>query len=287
MNILEKFDKPTLSFEVFPKGVEYGTHAKNLAVDFDRMSSYGIPSWISVTCGAGQDGKFDVLENCIKTRNVACAYASHDFDTVQHITCAGMTRALLENQLGEYHLDGMTNFFCVRGDNNWRPEYRQTHQLVKAVRELVPEASIGVAGYPHPHPERGFIQTELVCLKAKLEAGADYIVTQMSFDVQAMLMWRDAVRDLFPNVKIVWGIMPAYDKRVIKKLTRLARVPIPIWMQRMLDDSDDHAVGLASIRYAAVQIIQLLAMGETHFHLYTMDNIDLARGVWSDLVGIF
>ena len=263
---------PTLSFEFFPPKSEAGWAQLYQAIG--ELHSLK-PSYVSVTYGAGGSTRTKTVElveriqNELKIRSMA------------HLTCVGHTAEEIGAILDDLWNAGIKNVLALRGD----PPAGQTtfvkteggfayaDQLVKFTRARH-DFCIGVAGYPEGHPQCLNKQRDLEHLKAKVDNGANFVVTQLFFDNADFYRFRDAARSAGIKVPLVAGIMPILNVGQIKRFISMcgAKIPHPLLLKLESLENDPEAVAQAGTDYATHQCQDLLANGVEGIHFYTLNK---------------
>ncbi|KAF8637361.1 hypothetical protein AX17_002860 [Amanita inopinata Kibby_2008] len=255
--------RPFYTFEFFPPRTDQGF--ENLIPRISRLSSLK-PLAISVTWGAGGTTKDRSLDLAGLTQ------VDYGLDTILHLTCTNMEKGTIDRALKAAMARGITNILALRGDpprgaEEWLPiDPRFIHgiDLVTYIRSI-PEYSshfcVGVAAYPDGHPEStGDQDTELDYLKAKVDAGADFIITQLFYDAEHFLTWLEKVRQKGINVPIVPGIMPIQTFSSFKRITKLCGTKVPAKISAALGpiSHDDRLIKEYGVTLAVEMIKRLM-----------------------------
>ncbi|RLW69892.1 MAG: methylenetetrahydrofolate reductase [NAD(P)H], partial [spirochete symbiont of Stewartia floridana] len=220
MNIKDilKTGKTAMSFEFFPpKTVKGWNKLFSTIADLHRLN----PAYVSVTYGAGgstRDRTHDLLRRLQMETGM---------EVVAHLTCAGHTREDIEVILDNYAKSGISNILALRGDipsdtDSPPGDFFYAAELTHFIRDTHPEMGIGVAGFPEGHPSSTDRLDEIDKLRAKVDAGADYIVTQLFFDNRDFVDFVERCRIAGIQVPIIAGIMPIISKSNMTKMARLA-----------------------------------------------------------------
>ncbi|MDR1521119.1 MAG: methylenetetrahydrofolate reductase, partial [Planctomycetota bacterium] len=232
------------------------------------------PAFVSVTCGAA-GGTREL------TRDLVLAIQErYDFAVLAHITATGHSRDDLAEMAADYRRRGIMNFLALRGDPprdrpDWRPPANQPPHaidVVKIIRAVVPDASIGVAGYPDTHPEAADAGNDLGRLAEKVAAGADFVITQLFFDNERYFDFVGRARKAGVHVPILPGIMPIIKADQVKRFRELCGVEVPPQLAGFLSDAGEVDNRGGGVSYAAAQIIDLLRRGASGIHLYTLNQ---------------
>ncbi len=273
----------SLSFEVFPPKKE--TSFENVRIATEEIAALK-PSFMSVTYGAGggtSEYTLAVAENIQK---------KYDVPMLAHLTCVSSDREMVKKQIGEMTARGIENVMALRGDLTPELESRDRSKwdyryAVELIRELKSENSfcIGGACYPEVHPESRNQREDILYLKEKVDAGADFLTTQMIFDNNLFFNFLYKVREAGIQVPIIPGIMPITNANQVERAIKLSGAFMPQRFKTMVDKfgSSPAAMMQAGIAYATDQIIDLYANGITNIHVYSMNKPEVARGIWNNL----
>lgn len=276
-----KTEKITLSFEVFPSKSD---------TDFEKVkdAAYRVaalkPSYMSVTYGAGGSTQ----ENTIAiAKGIQDEYG---VPVVSHLTCVGATKKSITQSLEEMRKAGLCNVLALRGDKpKWMSgdpftEYRYASELVETVKEFG-GFCIGGACYPECHPDSLSKGDDIRNLKNKVDAGCDYLTTQMFFDNNIFYNFLYHVREAGIQVPVVPGIMPITRANQVANAVRLSGCNVPERFKNMVDRFGGNKLAMeqAGIIYATEQIIDLLSNGITNIHIYSMNNANVVRGIQRNL----
>ncbi|TFK42391.1 methylenetetrahydrofolate reductase-domain-containing protein [Crucibulum laeve] len=259
--------RPFYTFEFFPPRTDQGF--ENLISRISRLATLD-PLAISVTWGAGGSTKERSLDLA------GLAQAEYGLDTVLHLTCTNMEQGLVDDVLRTANERGIQNVLALRGDpprgeEEWIPsDPRFAHgiDLVSYIRsssEFSSHFCIGVAAYPDGHTESTVDEaTELDYLKAKVDAGADFIVTQLFYDVDRFLQWLEKARQKGINVPIIPGIMPIQTHSSFARLTKLCGTRVPEDVAAALNpiSHDDQLVKDYGVKLAIDMIQRITADGK-------------------------
>ena len=260
--------KTPISFEFFPPKTPagwdklYATIAELVPLN---------PAYVSVTYGAGGSTR----EN---THSLVKRINALDIPVVAHLTCEGSTEQEIGDILESYNAEGIKNILALKGDvplerRNPGPSFEYAADLVAYIRSRYSDFSIGVAGFPEGHPDCPNRLLEMDYLKAKVDAGADYIVTQLFFDNRDFYDFRE--RCVLEGIKlpIIAGIMPITTLKGMRRMAELAggsRFPAKL-LKAIYRASDEEAVSRVGSHWAAEQISDLLSSDVAGIHLYTLN----------------
>ena len=288
MKILETIrdERLSMSFEVFPPKTD-AAFAEVLQATEEIAALK--PSFISVTYGAGGKGGKYTLEIARRLQNVDGA------ETLAHLTCVGAGREDVRACLQSLKNAGIRNIMALRGDlpEGMKPEdmkdapYPHASDLIREIRSFG-NFCIGAACYPEVHPESTVQAEDLRYLREKVEAGADFLTTQMFFDNNLLYNFLYKLREKGVTVPVVPGIMPITRANQVKRAQKLSGCFMPRRFTSLVDKfgASPDAMKQAGIIYACDQIIDLFANGIRHVHVYTMNNPDVAAAIQTHLSGM-
>ena len=268
-------ERPTISFEFFPPKTPEAEETL-FARTLPRLRALG-PHFISVTYGAGGSTRDKTLGI------VARARRELGLEAMAHLTCVGASQTMLRGVLDEARALGIENILALRGDppageTEWRPAadgFCYAHELVQLVRAYGC-FSVGVAGFPEGHiSSGGDRQRDWAYLRAKVEAGAEFVLTQLFYDNRDYFEFAGYVQNrLGVTVPLVPGVLPILSTAQIKRFTALcgARLPAPLLARLEALGDDDEAVTQLGIEVATEQCRELLAGGAPGLHFYTLNR---------------
>lgn len=286
-------NRPSFSFEFFPPKTAAASEELYQAIrELEPLN----PTFVSVTYGAGGGTRELTHELVVRIKETTA------IPPVPHLTCVGHTRAEVERILERYAAAGVETILALRGDPpanqpdyDWsQGEFKYASDLVTFIREFNASGrhpnprgfGIGVAGFPEGHPATPNRLVELDHLKAKIDAGADYICTQLFFDNRDFLDFRDRCDLAGIRVPILAGIMPVATLQGMKRMAELAAgARFPAKLLRALDRArgDAAAVERVGIHYAAQQCAGLLDAGVAGIHFYTLNKSRATREIHASL----
>ncbi|MBQ7037523.1 MAG: methylenetetrahydrofolate reductase [Clostridia bacterium] len=284
-----KSGKLSLSFEVFPPKTETAFDSvKQATEEIARLH----PSFMSVTYGAGGGTSrytLDIAKN-IKER--------YGVPTLAHLTCVSSTKQTVAEKISEIKAAGIENVMALRGDipaelegadrAGW--DYRYAVDLVRELKETNSDFCIGGACYPEIHPESADQKEDIKRLGEKVDAGCDFLTTQMVFDNNLLYNFLYKIREAGITVPVIPGIMPITNGKQVERAMKLSGSFMPQRFKSLVDKfgADPAAMKQAGIAYATDQIIDLFANGITNVHVYSMNKPDVAEKIQrnlSDLLG--
>ena len=263
----------TFSFEFFPPKTKEGWDKL-----FHNISDLVPlkPSWVSVTYGAGGSTRGKTHELVLRIRKET------DLTVVSHITCVNSNRDEIAEIVDRYEANNINNILALRGDAPrgeaiWTPAdngFKYAAELVSFIKKRHPQVCIGVAGFAEGHPATPNRLQEIDYLKAKVDAGADYIVTQLFFENRDYYDFCERCEIAGIHVPIIAGIMPVLSKKGMYRMVELAagaRLPARLLKLISRADSDDY-VAKAGIHWASEQVRDLLDNDVRGIHFYTLNR---------------
>lgn len=282
-----KSDSLSLSFEVFPpKNTSSFETVEKAVFEIAKLN----PSFMSVTYGAGGGTSQYTLEIA---RDIKDKFG---VPSISHLTCVSSTKETVKEQLLSIREAGIKNIMALRGDipkdriNEDRSlwDYRNAVELVREIKELDPDICIGGACYPECHPESPDRKTDIWYLKEKVDAGCDFLTTQMFFDNNLLYSFLYKIREAGITVPVVPGIMPITNAKQIKRALQLSSAHIPQRFMSLIDMFGESPESMlqCGIIYATDQIIDLYANGITNVHVYSMNNPIVAEKICENLSSI-
>lgn len=274
----------TISFEVFPPKTDdrYATVEK-AACEIAALH----PSFMSVTYGAGGG----------TSKNTASIAADiqDKFHTpvLAHLTCVSSTREHVRNMVSIYKEKGIENIMALRGDipKEGRSifEYNHACELIHDIKSIDDSFCIGGACYPEGHVECESPSADIRYLKEKVDAGLDFLTTQMFFDNNMLYNFLYRIREAGIDVPVLPGIMPITNRKQVARSVALSGSTVPQRFRMMVDRFGDDPAKMkqAGVIYATEQIIDLISNGVTHIHVYSMNKPDIAAGIMQSLDAIW
>lgn len=284
-----KNEKMSLSFEVFPPKKE--TSFENVKAATEAIAALK-PSFMSVTYGAGggvSNYTLDIVKNIMEKYGVP---------VLEHLTCVSSSRETVTAQIEKMKENGVQNVMALRGDltpelmesdrSGW--DYRYAIDLVRQLKESGGNFCIGAACYPEVHPESANQKDDILRLKEKVDAGVDFLTTQMVFDNNLFFNFMYKIREAGITVPVLPGIMPITNANQVDRAIKLSGSFMPQRFKSLVDKfgADPAAMKQAGIAYATDQIIDLYANGINNIHVYSMNKPDVAEGIQknvSDIIG--
>ena len=289
MKLTKIFDsgKLSLSFEVFPPKTDTAFESvKSATEEIAKLS----PSFMSVTYGAGGGTSKYTLDIA---KNIKEQYG---VPTLAHLTCVSSTRETVKEKISEIRMAGIDNVMALRGDipkelvgldrSAW--DYKHAVELVRDLRESGADFCIGGACYPETHPESANQKDDIKYLKEKVDAGCDFLTTQMFFDNNLLYNFLYKIREAGITVPIIPGVMPITNGNQVERAITLSGSFMPQRFKSIVDKfgNSPAAMKQAGIAYATDQIIDLFANGITNVHVYSMNKPDVAAEIQRNLSDI-
>jgi len=269
-------EQPTISMEVFPPKQEakYSTIEKAT----EEIASLK-PGFMSVTYGAGggtSDFTVSIASNLEK---------KYDIPVLAHLSCISSTKEGVRSQLELMKSQGIRNVLALRGDipedapSDAQWQYHYATELVREIKEFDPKMCIGGACYPEVHPDSENQIEDIRHLKEKVDAGCEFLTTQMFFDNSIFYNFLYKVREAGIYVPIVPGIMPLTNIKQLQRTLKLSGTVLPQRFRFLLDKfgTDEASMKQAGLIYASEQIIDLYANGISNVHVYSMNKPEVAE----------
>lgn len=279
-----KQDSLSLSFEVFPPKTDMAFDSvKHATEEIAKLS----PSFMSVTYGAGGGTSKYTLEIA---KNIKERYG---VPTLAHLTCVSSTKETVAEKIEAMKSAGIENVMALRGDLTPELEssdrsawaYRHAIDLIRDIKESSADFCIGGACYPEIHPESADQKEDIKYLKEKVDAGCDFLTTQMFFDNNLLYNFLYKIREAGITVPIIPGVMPITNANQVERAIKLSGSFMPQHFKSIVDKfgHSPEAMKQAGIAYATDQIIDLFANGITNVHVYSMNKPDVAAKIQSNL----
>ncbi|MEA4816128.1 MAG: methylenetetrahydrofolate reductase [NAD(P)H] [Lachnospiraceae bacterium] len=284
-DILES-KETTISFEIFPP--KPGSPFEPVLEAANSIARFK-PDFISVTYGAGGG-----------TKSTSVNIASHierdlKVTALAHLSCLSSTKEEISHMMYEIKASGIENILALRGDApadgkaEMPGHYKYAYELVREIKSRG-GFCIGAACYPEGHPECEHKDDDIKHLKLKAESGCDFLTTQMFFDNNTLYNFLYKIREAGINQPVIAGIMPVTNGKQIKRIAELSGASMPARFKMIVDKYGDNPAAMkqAGIAYATDQIIDLLANGIRHIHVYSMNKPEVAEKILnniSDIIG--
>jgi len=262
----------TLAFEIFPPKPEVPLETLMESIPGFRELS---PDYISVTYGAGGSSRGRTVEIASSLKNV------YGIEAMAHLTCAGHSVEQIDEILEKLKKENIENILALRGDppadqpdfDYSMGDFRYAAELISHIKKRG-DFCIAAAAYLEGHVESKRLDEDRRHLKEKVDAGVDFLITQLFFDNRLYFDFIDRAAQIGINCPIIPGIMPIFSAR-IKTMTARSGCSIPAKLVLMIDKYQDNPEDLrkAGIEYVAKQIRELLDGGAPGIHLYTMNRL--------------
>ena len=275
-----KSGKPSISFEVFPPKTSDSFESVKTASE--KIATLN-PAFMSVTYGAGGGTSEYTLQ-------IAQNLQSKGVTALAHLTCVNSSKEEVEMRLKRLKESGIENVLALRGDitpenqNREKWDYHYANELVAQIKKEY-DFCVGGACYPEGHPECETQSLDIVNLKRKVEAGCDFLTTQMFFDNNILYNFLYKLRDNGVDVPVIAGIMHVTNGKQIKRTCALCGSVLPPRFKAIVDKYSDNpeAMKQAGIAYATEQIIDLFANGINIVHVYSMNKFDVASKICDNI----
>ena len=274
--------RPSVSFEIFPPRKDAPFEPVKEAAE--RLA-HEKPSFMSVTYGASGNAQANTVA-------IASFVQDCGVPALAHLTCLTATRDSIAGEVSALRRAGIENILCLRGDlpkDAAEPPASCFSHAVDLVRALRPsQFCLGGACYPECHPECEHMEDDIVHLREKVDAGLDFVTTQMFFDNNIFYRYLSKLRDRGVTVPVIAGIMPVTNGRQIARICRLSGTYLPSRFKAIVDRYGDRPAAMldAGVAYATEQIIDLFANGINAVHIYTMNKPEVAGRIMANLRGI-
>ena len=274
-------ERVTLSFEVFPP-------KQNTNYESVEKAAFGVadlkPDYMSVTYGAGGSTRSNTV-------NIASGIQNRfGIDTIAHLTCVGATKDDIHKVLDEMKAAGIENILALRGDKpkdfTGDPfvDFHYASELVEEIKAYG-DFCVGGACYPEGHVDAVNKKEDILNLKKKVDAGCEFLTTQMFFDNNIFFNFLYRIREKGITVPVIPGIMPITRATQVATAVQLSGTNVPERFRNLVDHFGDNPAAMqqAGIAYATDQIIDLVANGIKHIHVYSMNKPEVAKGIMDNL----
>lgn len=275
---------PLKSVEFFPPKDDSGLEQlRQTAREIQKLK----PDFVSITYGAG---------GTTRDRTAAIARAlrtDFGFLTMAHLTCVNHTRDEISATAEGHYANGIRNIMALRGDvpkgmtpdSAFKDGLRYGSDIVALLKSRRPDFCLGVGGYPERHPEAASLDADIDTLKRKVDAGADFVTTQLFFDNAVYFRFVDLCRARGINVPILPGIMPVASLKQVRRFTELCGTSLPYRLTKRLEAGGEsaEAVEFVGLEWAVTQIRDLLAQGIPGYHLYILNRAKSALSLVAGL----
>lgn len=274
MKICDVFSagKRSISFEFFPPKTDQGENSLFRAIE--RLKSYR-PDYVSVTYGAGGSTRDKTVEM------VTCIKKETGLEAMCHVTCVAQAKEEVHGVLDRLKHGGIDNVLALGGDlpkewDNFTPlegGFRGAAELIPYIRQHF-DLGIAVACFPEGHPEAPDLESDTAHLKAKVDAGADFVVTQLFYDNRDYFDLMERVEKKGIRVPVVVGLMPILNTAQVRRFTALCGAKIPPELDRRLEKyaEDEEGARELGVEYATRQVEELWRAGVAGIHFYTLNR---------------
>ncbi len=276
MKISEIFKqkKGTLSFEFFPPKKVENEHT--LFNTIEVLKKYN-PDFVSITYGAGGSSQDKTIEWTLKIKK------QYGLNPMMHLTCITATREFIDKIVDTLKANNIDNILALRGDlpegfDKSKMEFGYAYQLVGYLKGKK-GFSIGVAGYPEGHPESPSLGKDVEYLKMKIDAGGDFIITQLFFDNRKFFDFLDRVNKFGINVPVVAGIMPVLNLKQVSRFTDMCGATVPLELLSKLDGKSNDDAYKIGVEYAVKQCQELIDNGVKGLHFYTLNKFNATEDI--------
>lgn len=283
LSSLLKEKERTLSFEVFPP--KTSDRMETVLEATEKIAALQ-PDFMSVTYGAGGGTSQFTVDIAARLQE------EYGTTVLPHLTCVSSSKDHVRRMIRIYEEKGLENIMALRGDipAGGAPCHDYTHaiQLIRDIREIAPDICIGAACYPEGHVEARNRDEDLQYLKEKVDAGVDFLTTQLFYDNTIFYHFLYRAREIGIKVPIIAGIMPITNASQVKRTVEMSGTIVPERFLAMVDrfGGNPDAMKQAGVIYATEQIIDLYAHGIRNIHVYSMNKPEVAAGIQASLSAI-
>lgn len=271
-----------LSFEFFPpKNPESGDILDETVGILKRF----MPDFVSVTYGAGGTTKRGSVDWTFRIRK------KHNLNVMMHLTCIASSKGDIRDIGGTLKQRGIENVLALRGDppkdfprEEIKDDFQYAYQLVRFLRDI-DSFSVGVAGYPEGHTECPSIEKDIEYLKMKVDAGADFIITQLFFDNSYFYDFIDRAGKEGIRVPIIPGLMPIVNVNQVRRFTEMCGATVPADILQEMEGKSESDVMKIGVEYAVNQCRELLQFGVAGLHFYTLNRNKATERILTEIEG--
>jgi len=266
--------RPVISFEIFPP--KSGDVIGIISGTLGRLKKLG-PDFISITYGAGGSTR----ENTVKIASLA--KNRFKMEVLPHLTCVGHTAQEIDDILGALQAEGIENVLALRGDppsnsenfDYGANEFKYAVDLVRYIKSKT-DMCVGAAAYPEGHVQSKRLSTDLAYLKQKVDAGVDFLITQLFFDNRVFYNFLENARRIGIECPISAGILPVLNAHQVRRISSLCGASFPAKLLMIIEEhaNDPKEMERAGIEYASQQVQDLLDNGVDGVHLYTLNRTE-------------
>jgi methylenetetrahydrofolate reductase (NADPH) len=268
-------NKQTLSFEFFPP--KEVAHESVLFDTIGELKAYS-PDYVSITYGAGGSTRSKTMEWSKRLQQ--------DFVTMMHLTCYGNSSDSIDETCQQMLQAGISNVLALRGDPpkdmaDMGKAFDYAAGLVRHIKANFSKLCIGVAGYPETHPQATSAEQDIDNLKAKIDAGAEFIITQLFFDNVHFFRYLDILHKQHINVPVVAGIMPIVSYSQALRFTQMCGATIPTTLLQKIEGASAEDVVKIGEEYSAKQVAELKRQETNGIHYYTLNKSPSIKNILS------
>ena len=276
---------PMFSLEVFPP-----KRTSPVGTIYDTLDGLNDmkPDFISVTYGTGKSA-----DRTATARIAHTIHSEYGIDAVAHLTAQYLTARDVDEALAMFDEAKVSGVLALRGDRNSEREpagvFTHASDLVCYIRKRRPNLKIYGACYPEKHRQAATLDEDVANLKAKVDAGASHLISQLFYDDDDFIAFLGKARAAGIDVPIEAGIMPVTNAKSVRRMTNMCSSRVPRKLERMLEKwgDDPRTLREAGIIYASEQISDLVAQGVDGVHLYTMNHPSVSRRIWQNVGNLF
>ncbi|NLY43750.1 MAG: methylenetetrahydrofolate reductase [NAD(P)H] [Clostridiaceae bacterium] len=270
--------KPVVSFEIFPPKPDYPV--ETIFKTLEHLKKFN-PDFISVTYGAGGSNRDRTEIIASKIKN------SYGIECLSHLTCVCSSRNDIDDILEYLKQNNIQNILALRGDvpKGYDPKeaFKKYKYAIDLIQHIIEKGSfcIAAAAYPEGHVQSENLIKDIEFLKQKVDAGVDFLITQLFFDNTLFYNFLERARNAGINIPVSAGIMPVFNINQIKRITTLCGASIPTKLAHLFSkyaDNPDEFVK-AGIEYASEQTLDLLEQGVEGIHFYTMNKPEIIETI--------
>ncbi|TNF46096.1 methylenetetrahydrofolate reductase [NAD(P)H] [bacterium] len=280
-DLLEE-NRTLLSFEFFPPKELEGESVLDETVSKLRKFN---PDFVSVTYGAGGSTREKTIDWTLRIKN------EYQLNVMMHLTCIASSRGDINDIVHKLKEEDILNILALRGDppkdfpeDRIKKDFTNAYQLVEYIRDLN-GFSVGVAGHPEGHMEAPSIHRDMEFLKMKVDAGADFIITQLFFDNDYLYDFMDRAAAAGIETPIIPGIMPIVNIGQIQKFTQMCGATIPGRIVKKMEDRNVEGMMDVGVQCAVEQCLELLSFGVKGLHFYTLNRNQATERILAEIEG--
>ncbi len=269
----------TVSFEFFPPKKAENEHTLFNTIEILKQYS---PDFVSITYGAGGSTKDKTIDWTIKM----CS--EYRLNPMMHLTCVGSTKTVIDSTITTLKTNGIDNILALRGDLPKEPDktpsyvFKYAYQLVRHIKSKG-NFSIGVAGYPEGHPESSSIEQDVEYLKMKIDAGGEFVITQLFFNNLYFFDFIERVEKHNIKTPIIAGIMPIINLSQIQRFVDMCGAHIPNNLINKLEGKSIEDMYKIGIEHATKQCEELIQNGVKGLHFYTLNKYNATKDILENL----